>query len=410
MRSGGALAALVLLVAGGRADAQVVVEAAPPPAAERDWTDGDHLTGEWGGVRRMLAGHGVGFDVMYTSDDFTARGHGAVLGHVDAAVMLDSDKLGLWDGGTLYVGLQNSHGHGINNTVWSAQSVSNLEAAPNTALTELFIEQAALDDRLRIRIGKQDANRDFGTPRRGGDFLNNSFGMYPTAPLPSYPTTGLGAIVVAQPAAWWAAKLAIYDGRPMSGGLGLASAWRAGAGYTLVGGAALGHHLGAAGRDGGTTTAGVWRQSGEFTSVVAPLPGAEPRTFDHDTGWFVQHDERIYLHPDDRDDPRGLAVIVRASWARPDRTAITRYAGGSAAWHGIGARRDDAAGFGGGYLRITQPLAGSPGPKDEWFIEAFYTLRLTGFISLQPDFQAFRHPGGDSGDALAAGIRVNLRL
>jgi carbohydrate-selective porin OprB len=89
---------------------------------------------------------------------------------------------------------------------------------------------------------------------------------------------------------------------------------------------------------------------------------------------------------------------------------VTRYAGGSAAWRGIGPRHNDTAGVGAGYLRIAQPLGGSPGPKDEWFMEAFYTLRLTGFVTLQPDFQAFRHPGGDSRDALVAGIRVTLRL
>lgn len=65
---------------------------------------------------------------------------------------------------------------------------------------------------------------------------------------------------------------------------------------------------------------------------------------------------------------------------------------------------------GAGYLRIAQPLEGSPGPKNEWFAEACYTLRLTGFVTLQPDVQAFRHPGGDGSDALMAGIRVKLRL
>jgi hypothetical protein len=31
-------------------------------------------------------------------------------------------------------------------------------------------------------------------------------------------------------------------------------------------------------------------------------------------------------------------------------------------------------------------------------------------LTLQPDVQAFRHPGGDGGDALVAGIRAKLRL
>ena len=403
-----------MIATGGRVRAEP--EATPGPgadpvpqlAAERGWTDGDHLTGEWGGVRGVLAGRGVTVDVIYASDVFTARGRAAVLGHVDAALTLDSRKLGLWDGGMLYVLASNNHGHGINNTVWSEQPVTNLEAAPYTQLTELFIEQRALDDRLRVRIGKQDAAREFGTPRLGGNFLNGSFGMYPTAPLPAYPATGLGAIVEARPVAWLAGKLAIYEGRPLTGGLGLTRAFTPGGGYTLVGGTAATHRVGP-GRDGGTTSAGVWRQSGVFSDVGA-APGTEPRMFDGDTGWFVQHDERIYLDPDDRSDPRGLTVILRVSWAQPDRTVIARYAGGSAAWHGIGPRQGDAAGIGAGTLRIGQPLGGTRGPKDEWFAEAFYALQLTGFVSLEPDVQAFRHPGGDGSDALVAGMRLRLAL
>jgi porin len=349
----------------------------------------------------------VTIDAVYATEALAARGEASWLGHLDLAVTLDSHKLGLWDGGTLYVLAQNNHGDaGITGVVGSAQPVSNLEADPYTQLSELFVEQTALDDRLRIRIGKQDANRDFGTPRFGGNFINNSFGMYPTSPLPSYPTTGLGALVAVQPVAWLAGKLAIYEASPEVGGLGLTTAFRAGAGYIVVGSAAATHHLGEAGRDGGTTSAGAWRQSGD----VAEVGVAAPRTLDGNAGWFVQHDERIYLHPGDPDDPRGLTVILRVSGARPDRTPVARYAGGSAAWHGIGPRRNDTAGLGAGYLQLGGGAGAGPGAGDEWFVEAFYKLRLTSFVSLQPDVQAFRHPGGDARDAVVAGLRLKLKL
>ncbi|HET7506097.1 MAG TPA: carbohydrate porin [Kofleriaceae bacterium] len=370
------------------------------------WAGGDHLTGEWGGARRTLADHGVTIDVIYASDVYTAHGQTAALGHVDAALTLDSHKLGAWDGGTLYVLAQNNHGSGINDHVGSAIGVSNLEAAPYTQLTELFIEQALADGRLRVRIGKQDANRDFGTPRFGGNFINNNFGMFPNVPLPSYPTTGLGAVVIAQPAGWLTGKLAVFEGSPSVGGLGLTSAFRDGGGYIVAGSAAITHHLGAAGRSGGTTSAGAWWQSDDIPEVGV----ADPRMFDSNAGWFVQHDERIYLHPEDPADPRGLTVIVRASASRSDRSAFPRYVGGSAAWHGLGPRTNDTAGIGAGYFTISEPTGGAPGPGSEWFVEAFYKLRLTSFVSLQPDLQWFRHPGGDGRDALAAGVRLKLKL
>jgi porin len=405
-------AVLALLVAMPDEQAQADPPTGPPteppagPPAERSWAHGDHLTGDWGGARSSLADRGVTLDVIYASDVFTARGAAAVLGHVDAALTLDTDKLGLWSGGTLYVLGQNNHGSGINPHVGSAQGVSNLETDPYTQLTELFFEQTALDERFRIRIGKQDANRDFGTPRFGGNFINNNFGMFPNTALPSYPTTGLGVVVAVQPLTWLVGKVGIYEASPEVGGLGLTTAFRSGGGYTVAAGAAATHHLGAGGRDGGTTTIGGWRLSDDVAEVGVDLP----RMFDSNAGFFVQHDERIYLHPEDPRDPRGLTVILRFSWARPDRSAFGRYAGGSVAWHGLGARSNDTVGIGGGYYTIAEPLGGSPGPGDEGFVEAFYKLRLTTFVSLQPDIQWFRHPGGDGADAFVAGARLKLKL
>lgn len=378
----------------------------PAEAGPPSWTRGDHLTGDWGGGRTALADRGLTLDVVYASDLFTAHGAGAVLGHLDAAVTLDSHKLGLWEGGTLYALGQNNAGSGINPHVGSAVGVTNLETDPYTQLTELFLEQTLLDDRLRFRIGKQDANRDFGTPRFGGNFINNNFGMFPTAPLPSYPTTGLGAIVMVKPADAVLGKLAIYEGSPQVGGLGLTTAFRGDAGYSVAGSAALTHTFGPGDRDGGTTSVGAWWESDDVVEVGV----ADPRTFSSNAGVFVQHDERIYAHPEDPRDPGGLTVIARLAWARPDRTAFSRYAGASAAWHGIGPRSNDTVGIGGGYFRIAAPLGGAPGPGSEAFVEAFYKLRLTTFASLQPDLQVFRHPGGARADALVAGVRVKVKL
>jgi len=378
---------------------------AEPEAAERGWASGDHLTGEWGGARTALVDRGVTIDLVYASDLFTARGEAAALGHIDAAITLDSHKLGLWDGATLYALVQNNHGSGINDRVGSAVGVSNLEAAPYTQLTELFIEQTLLDDRLRLRIGKQDANRDFGTPRFGGNFINNNFGMFPNAPMPSYPTTGLGAIAIIQPVAAVIGKLAAYEASPAVGGFGLDSTFRAGAGFTLAGSASVTHRFGPGGRDGGTTSIGAWLQSDEDAAVGV----TDPAMFDGNAGWFVQNDERIYLHPDDPADPRGATVILRYSGARRDRSLFPHYAGGSIAWHGVG-RRNDTVGLGGGVFTIAQQVGGHPGRGSEEFVEAFYKLRLTGFVSLQPDVQWFRHPGGDGADALVAGVRLKLKL
>ncbi|HEX4416959.1 MAG TPA: carbohydrate porin, partial [Kofleriaceae bacterium] len=384
----------------------VVPDDKAAPEAPRTWAEGDHLTGDWGGARDALEAHGVTIDVLYATEAFTAHGHAAVLGHVDAALTFDTKKLGLWDGGTIYALGQNNHGSGINDRVESADSVSNLEADPYTQLTELFLEQTLLGDKLRFRIGKQDANRDFGTPRFGGNFINNNFGMFPNSPLPTYPTTGLGAIVIIQPVPWLVGKAGVYEGSPEVGGLGLSTAFRDGAGAIYAASVAAIHRYGPAGRDGGTTIAGAWGQSDDDGATGI----TDPAMFHSNAGWFVQDDERIYLHPTDPDDPRGLTLIVRYSGARPDRSSFPTYWGGSAAWHGLGPRTNDTTGLGGGYFTIADQVGGTPGRGSEWFLEAFYKLRLTNFLSFQPDVQWFAHPGGDERDALVAGIRIKAKL
>jgi len=348
------------------------------PAFADPWIDGEHATGACGGARDTMLDHGVDLDAAYTAEGFaTVLGrHGTtLLGHADLALTLDTGKLGLWSGGTFYIYGQDTHGTGVDQLVGSISSVSNLEAYPGfTQLGELFYEQAF--SILDVRVGKQDANRDFGTPRFSGNFDNNNFGMFPTVPLPSYPTTGLGLTVKVQPTAALTGVAAVYESDPAAGGLGLGTALQSGHGAIAVGGGGYAHHYGVAGRDGGTTSFGVWH-----------------RTTDGADGVFAQNDERIYRHPGDPNDPSGLTLIARAAWAT--RGDPSRYAGLTAAWHGLGFRHDDTIGVAGGTLR---------GARDEWFAEAFYKERLTKLFSLQLDVEGYRHP-----DSLAIGLRVKVK-
>ena len=76
MKLGGALVMLIVLAAHPARAQQEPPGAAggePAPAPERSWTDGDHLTGDWGGTRSALADRGVTIDAVYASEVFTAR-------------------------------------------------------------------------------------------------------------------------------------------------------------------------------------------------------------------------------------------------------------------------------------------------------------------------------------------------
>lgn len=335
------------------------------------------LTGSWGGAREELADRGLTVDLAYTAETFyvVQRKAGVLLFHMDLALTVDTQKLGLWPGGKLYLLGQVNVGSGVNALVGSENEVSNLEARGFTQVAELFYEQAAWDEKLHLRVGKQDANRDFGTPRYAGNFLNNNFGMYPTAALPSYPTTGLGATLTVDPVSWLSLRGALYQGRPQVGRLELDVS----DGAIGVLGVAVKHVL--RGRHGGTTSAGAWAHSnGEW-------------------GVMLQNDERLYSHPLDPTDGRGLNLITRFSASRT-HTLPSLYFGASLAWHGLGSRDNDTVGIGvGGFARA--------GGGSELFFEAFYKLRVTHWFSVQPDVQLYRI-GHDT--SVLLGLRLKLKV
>lgn len=414
-----ALPLLLLLAAQVNVDPDAGVPVEAPAAAEEeappDWWHGEHFSGEWGGARTWLSNHGVTFDIAYAAEVFANAAqaepglNGAPIGHLDVAVTIDFEQLGLWRGGKLYVLGQNNHGTGINEFVGSTTEISNIEAPPYVQLGEFFIEQA-LFGLIKLRLGKQDANREFGTPRFGGNFINNNFGMLPSAPLPSYPTNGLGAVLVVQPAWWGSAKVGFFEGSPKVGSFGFDSALAPGAGHFLIASLNGTHHFGAKDKHQGTTTLGFFRQQGEFQPIDVPEGTYDVEPFTENWGVFFQNDERLWLNPADDDDPRCFTIITRVGWSQPDRNLMSLFVGTSVAYHGIGTRRDDTVGIGFGWFNVAKQANGTPGPGAEFYVEVFYKWRLSRFVSLQPDVQYYRTPGGDGRDALLVGARLKFKL
>ncbi len=390
------------------ASAEGVVAATPE--ARHDWVHGDHLTGEWGGARTWLAERGLTFDLFYAPEIFvnaSSQPAGVSLtGHVDLTATLDVEQLGLWPGGKFLVNAQNNHGQGINEFVGSVTEISNIEAKPFTQLGEFFYEQSIVG-KVRFRLGKQDANREFGTPRFGGNFINNNFGMLPSSPLPSYPTNGLAAVVVVTPVEWLGLKAAIFEGSPKLNSVGFDTAFVSGAGHFLIGGVTVLHPFAEGSKNVGNTSVGGYRQAGTFEEFTED---PNPRTFTESYGFFVQNDDRFYLNPMAEDDPRCFTLIARVGWAQPDRALIPLFVNVSLVYHGLGFRQDDTVGAGGGYFTVSRQTNGASGPGGEVFVEVFYKLRLTKFFSLQPDLQYYRTPGGDGRDALIAGMRLKFKL
>ena len=83
--------------------------------------------------------------------------------------------LGLY-GGTFSVDFQNQNGrNGSDKLTGDVQGFDNDDADGRTQVSELWYQQLFFVDKLRIKVGKVDANTEFAFPEYGTGFLNSSF-------------------------------------------------------------------------------------------------------------------------------------------------------------------------------------------------------------------------------------------
>lgn len=363
---------------------------APGHADVEAWIQGDDLTGDWGGTRTELGEHGVSIDLDYTTDviaALTGERFAAYHGNVDLMLTLDSGKLGLWPGGTLFVYGQNVHGNGISERLGALMPVSNLEAPPFTQLSELWYEQRLFSERLRLRAGKQDANRDFAAPRFPGNFVHSSFGAPPTIPMPTFPAPGLGVLTYLEVAPWLELRAGGYDASPELESFGISSAFDGGP--FLIASATTQHEvLGLS--DAALYSAGAWYRA------------RTPEAPSHTEGTYATADVLWSVGPG----KNTLQTFVRAGWASPEESAITLYLGGGITYHAL--RGHDTVGLGGGHVRARDEADTTD--LTESFLELFYKARLTPWFSIEPDLQLLFGPGGGERTVLVGDVRARLKL
>lgn len=339
----------------------------------------ERSSGDWGGVRTRLADAGVAIQVDYTAESFMRDDaeNGSYLGNVDVSVTVDVEKLGAWSGGQVFLYGQNNHSSGISHSLNLTMPVSNLDAESFTQLSEFWLEQQ-LGSHVTVRLGKQDANRDFASPRFAGNFLNSSFGVLPGAPIPSFPAPAMGAAVLTEPTTWLGVHAGIYEGDPEVGTFG-ETAFENGAGLFAIGALVLRHDF--RGPDSGIASVGGWTHTNSDRSGVYGI-----------------YDLLIPIESTDRESARSVQFFVRGNWSPQDNEDVGLYVGGGVTAHGfLGA--NNTIGLGTGHAQTEQ--------SHETFVELFYKWRPRHWLTLEPDLQLY-----DTGGAhpVFVGLRLKLKL
>ena len=368
-------------------------------------------TGDWWGGRTWLGDHGLTLYIDYYGEVFwNTRGGiqttdgGVYEGLFELGVEFSTGRAGLWKGGTLFFLFRDKHGRGITEEyVGGFQALSKIEAPSFTHIAELWYRQSFLDDRLWIKVGKQDANQDFAGIYNGEDFLNSSADYSPTIPMASYPDPDLGIALGIEPVLWFSVNFGVYNGAPD------ASRSLRGAFVDLSGPMVLAEpafHYGLAGRRG-HIRAGGW-----FNGTETESPDEDDtKTHGEAYGWYLTWDQDLWKErPGDDEDEQGIGFFGQYGWAPPDRSAAEHYIGGGIRWAGMIPHRDeDAAGVGVFHVRFSDEA--NLAKDSETVVETFYVIRLLGCLYFQPDLQYIINPGGTTNpDALAVSLRFGISL
>ncbi len=341
---------------------------------------GDRATGDWGGVRTTLADHGVEVEADYLGESMVLDGDDEIsyLGNLDLYVTFDTEKLHAWNGGTVFVYGENKHGSGLSDDVGLLMQVTNLEASSFTQLSEFWLEQQ-LGSHIVVRLGKQDGNRDFASPRFAGNFINSSFGVLPGSPLPSYPAPALGVAVLADWTKWFGARAAIYEGEPRVESFG-AHAFEDHAGVFGIASLHL-HHSVIGQESAGEFEVGGWTHSGEDRSGVYGI-----------------YDLLLYQHPEDKEDERSVQGFVRGGWSPEQPDQIGTYVGGGLTAHGF-LGMHNTIGVGTGYVKSDT--------THETFVELMFKWRPRPWFTVEPDVQVY---DTEHGHPVFFVLRVKLKL
>ena len=349
----------------------------------------------------------LAIDLVYKGDVVgvaagDARG-ARYLDNLDLLASLDLDRAVGWRGGTAFASVLNNLGGRPNDIAGTLQGVNNIEVAgADLLLYQAWIQQSFADDRLSVLVGRYDLNSEFYANDAASHLIAPAFGigseLAATGPNgPSiFPRTDL------------AIRLRAGDERNYV----QAVAIRAPRGTTDDGGRRSTLFVAEAGWQGRLSfTLGGWAYSRRQPRIIPPGVTTGP-------GEAASHGVYASVETDlagQADQPGHWRAFARAGWS-DGRT--TPFAGGfqlGVTGRGIVPDRPGSQlsiGVASADLSTPYRQANPPGEPalagSEGMVELTYSDAVLPFLTLQPDVQYVRRPGGlqDADDAVVLGLRA----
>ena len=391
-----------------------------------DW-NAQTLTGDWGGTRSNLYNKGIALEFSHKSDvlDNVSGGikRGAAwMGHTEARINLDLEKLAGWDATSAYVHYHSQLGSKFNRDyVGSFIGVDNIETGVNTAqFFHAWVQKSFSDDSLSVLAGLYPIDSEFYVTDTSGVFLQPPYG--PGNELSQSGQNGppifpIGALALrvkyTSPGKNFYLQGAVTDGVPGDPNNVRGTHIQLNQGDGALSIAEFGYtpQEREESESFNKTAVGFWRYSARFDDLIDVDAAGNPLRRISQGAYFLA--ERTLMV--EKDHPsQGLSGFVRFGTASEDIHQADWTGSLGLHYHGlIDGRDDDIAGIAAtinhasGKHRLINNSDSS-----ETNVEATYRAQVYPWLALQPTVQYIHNPNMDPAlqDAWVAGIRAEINF
>jgi porin len=408
----------------------------PGAESSEDFRD-KYFLGDWLGARSKLADRGIHFALLSITDPFGNVSGGKTSGASDYSlvgfgVLLNTDRLLGWHGGTIHVGYAVNFGTSLSkNYVGNSFPVQLADVADtHPRLTYLSYTQDAFEGKLSVRLGRLTINSVSHEEFLGSQYFKAftsvgidlvPLGLFLNAPGAfGYPDTTWGARVKFQPATRFYTMVGVYNGDPA-----LKNGTHHGLDFSMRGPPFL---IGEVGfrrdypKDPSSSARnvkfGAYYNAGAATTFASGIAGRPVETERTRYGFYVLGDQ-VLARWGDSEQNRHLGAFGAFTFA-PDQSVNKVpyfFDTGVVAYGPLRGRQKDFAGFAvvyGSYSRDlfqAQELQGSSAggaQQLEMALEWNYAFQIRPGFLLQPDVQYLVHPNGIKATPNALAIGTNI--
>ena len=411
--------------------------------------DSKWMTGDWGGERTKLIEQGIDIKADYVgevganlhggyNDDKTAR----YSDQFGLGVALDLQKLWGWDNTQAKIQLTNRNGQNISNdrvgdpragTLSSSQEVYG--RGHMVRLTQLWIQHQFLEGKLDVKAGYFGEGEDFNT--FPCDFQNLAFcgsqvGNWVGGIWYNWPVSQAAIRVKYNLTPELYAQIGAYNQNP--------SQLETGNGFKLSGSGTKGTILPvelvwSPKVDGlpGEYRVGYYKSTAKADDVLkdangqyAAVSGDAYRSHSSKSGYWFVAQQQLTDHNGDKN--RGLHIAANATFHDKDTNTVDNYQQLMLTYKGpFNARPKDDVGIGIARIHVNEDVqknrklinAGNgfndydqagflPIQDTEYNAEINYGFHVTNWLTVRPNLQYVKHPGGVDkvDDALVAGLKI----